>query len=125
MKNRYNSINDSIFSAEYKIPYSKQSIESHLEESQEEINFIKYKLTQAYQKLEFEIQTNNDLEDQNEHLRQKLKETEEKYLFESKENSKLKETLEVILKNRKILQEESEEIKETLNRKLSDKEKII
>ena len=62
---KYNSINDSLFSMDYKIPYSKDSIESHLEESQEEINFIKFKLTEAYQKLEYEIQNSNDLEEEN------------------------------------------------------------
>lgn len=53
MSNKYNSnsINDSLFSMEYKIPYSKETIEEHLSESQEEISFIKIKLTEAYQKL--------------------------------------------------------------------------
>jgi len=46
MKGKNISNNDSIFCLDYKIPYySKDSIESHLEESQEEINFIKIKLT--------------------------------------------------------------------------------
>ena len=84
MKNKFNSINDSLFSVEYKIPYAKDSIESHLEESQEEINFIKVKLTEAYQKLEYEIQTNNDLEEENDLLKHKIKEIEEKYLYEQK-----------------------------------------
>lgn len=47
MQNRY-SVNDSIFSMDYKIPYEKSIIEEHLEQSQEEINFIKIKLTEAY-----------------------------------------------------------------------------
>lgn len=78
------SFNDSLFSMEYKIPYSKESIESHLEQSQEEINFIKYKLTEAYQKLEYEIQSNNSLEEENEQLKLKMIEYEEKYQYEKK-----------------------------------------
>lgn len=64
MNNKYNT-NDSIFSMEYKIPYDKSIIEEHLEESQEEINFIKIKLTEAYEKLEQEIKQATDLEEEN------------------------------------------------------------
>ena len=46
-------------------------------------------------------------------------------MYEKKENCKLKETLEVILKNRKIMQEESEETKESYQKKLSEKDRII
>jgi len=48
-------------------------------------------------------------------------EYEEKYQYEKKENSKLKETLEVILKNRKLMQEEHEDIKENCNKKIKEK----
>ena len=64
MNNKYNT-NDSIFSMEYKIPSDKSIIEEHLEESQEEINFIKIKLTEAYEKLEQEIKQATDLEEEN------------------------------------------------------------
>ena len=117
---KHNSINDSLFSMDYKIPYSKD-IESHLEQSQEEINFIKFKLTEAYQKLEYQIQNSNTLEEENEDLKLKMIEYEEKYQYEKKENSKLKETLEVILKNRKLMQEEHEDIKENCNKKIKEK----
>ena len=94
MKGKNSSYNDSLFSVDYKIPYySKDSIQSHLQQSQEEINFIKIKLTQAYQKLQYEIQASNDLEEKNESLQAGLKEFQEKYAYEKKENYKLKETL--------------------------------
>jgi hypothetical protein len=54
-----------------------------------------------------------------------MKEFEEKYMCEKKENIKLKETLEVILKNRKILQEEMEQQRDNNNKKVTDRDKII
>lgn len=78
--NRFNS-NDSLFSLDYKIPYEKSSIESHLEESQEEINFIKVKLTEAYEKLEIEIRNNTEMEEELEHITRRNKELEEKLTY--------------------------------------------
>ncbi len=86
MKNRFSSNNNdsSIFSCEYKIPYSKDQIESQLQESQEEIGFIKIKLTEAYQKLEFEIEANNNLEEENELLQERVRDIQQKYAYEKK-----------------------------------------
>ena len=75
--NRFNS-NDSLFSLDYKIPYEKSSIEQHLEESQEEINFIKVKLTEAYEKLEIEIRNNTEMEEELEHVSRRNRDLEEK-----------------------------------------------
>lgn len=54
-----------------------------------------------------------------------MSQIDEKCMYEKKENCKLKETLEVILKNRKIMQEEYEETKESFQKKLSEKDRII
>lgn len=125
MKGKYNSSNDSLFSLEFKIPYEKNSIEEHLEESQEEINFIKVKLTEAYEKLEFEIKTNTHLEEENEALATQLATANDRYNYERKENAKLKETLELILKNRKLLNEEMDQLKDANARKIAEKDAVI
>lgn len=52
-------------------------------------------------------------------MTRKAKEIEEKYHYEKKENIKLKETLEVILKNRKIMQEEVDQAKEGYSKKVN------
>lgn len=57
------------------------------------------------------------MEEELEHIGKRNKELQEKLIYEKKENGKLKETLEVILKNRRIMQEQAEEVRQTWTKK--------
>ena len=83
----------SILSIDYKIPYDASEssrIVEHLEEPQEELEFLKLKLTEVYEKLEAEIKANIDLGDQYEDLRVQMKQMQRNWDAERKENDKLK-----------------------------------
>ena len=72
MSKHYNyDTKSSALSIDYKIPYDsteKSRIFEHLEESQEELEFLKLKLTEVYEKLEAEIKANIDLSERNDCL---------------------------------------------------------
>lgn len=82
----------SLFSVDYKIPYdlADSTIVEHLEESQEELEFLKLKLTEAYDKIESEIIKSIELEQQNDELLDQLKLMTSNWEGEKKENEKLK-----------------------------------